>query len=252
MPTHTLRKRLQDGETSVGTIQVVDSPQVSEAIGVAGMDFVIFDQEHGPLTAETSLAMAAAAQVGGTEPIVRVRTNAEHEIQRALDIGSAGVMIPQVETQADAKAAVNAARFAPLGERGLSQYVRAGEYAGMNEYTKRQNEETTLIVQIEGKRGVENVQEIVAVEGIDVIFLGPYDISSSLGIPGQVHDSEVRELMAEVCDVAANSETIVGTFADDTEMAQQWIEAGAQFVAIGVAAAHLTWQLESVVDAIDR
>lgn len=252
MPTHTLRDRLHNGETSIGTIQIIDSPQVSEAIGVAGMDFTIFDQEHGPLTAETSLAMSAAAQVGGAEPIVRVRTNAEHEIQRGLDIGSAGVMIPQVETRADAESAVNAARFAPLGERGLSQYVRAGDYVGGDTYTKTQNEEITLIVQIEGQRGVENIQEIVSVEGIDVVFLGPYDLSSSLGIPGQVHAAEVRDLMVDVCDGASEAGTVVGTFADDTEMAQQWIEAGVQFVAIGVPAAHLTRELESVVDEIER
>jgi len=128
MTDETIRDRLHDGATVVGPLQILDSPMVSEAVGLAGADIVVFDQEHGPLTAETSLAMAAAAQQGGAAPIVRVRTNDPAEIQRALDIGTAGVQVPQVETRADAERARDAARFAPLGDRGLSKYVRAGGY----------------------------------------------------------------------------------------------------------------------------
>ena len=250
MVERTLRERLRDGDTVVGTLQILDSPMVAEAVGLAGMDFVAFDQEHGPLTAETSLAMAAAAQQGGASPVVRVRTNSAPEIQRALDIGTAGVQVPQVETRADAEAARDAARFGPLGERGLSQYVRAGGYTGSDDYTDRQNEQTTLIVQVEGREGVENVEEIVAVEGIDCIFLGPYDLSQSLGIPGEVRDSRVEELMEEVCAVAADAGTAVGTFADDTEMARRWAEVGVQYLMIGVPVAHLTWELERIVEEL--
>jgi 4-hydroxy-2-oxoheptanedioate aldolase len=250
MTNETLRERLHGGETVVGTLQIVDSAQVSEAIGLSGMDFVVFDQEHGPLTAETSLSMAAAAQQGGTSPLVRVRTNAEPEIQRALDIGTEGVQVPQVETRADAEAARDAARFSPLGERGLSQYVRAGGYTGSPDYTETQNERTTLVVQVEGERGVENIEEIVAVDGIDVVFLGPYDLSSSLGIPGQVRDDRVEELMTHVCEVASEAGTVVGTFADDAEMARRWADVGVQFLMVGVPAAYLTWRLEDLVEDV--
>lgn len=252
MSERTLRERLMDGETVVGTFQILDSPMVAEAAGVAGMDFTILDQEHGPLTAETSAGLCAAAENGGAAPIVRVRNNTESEIQRALDIGAAGVEIPQIETRADAEAAVEHSRFDPVGSRGLSPYVRAGGYTGGADYTDEQNEAVTVIVHIEGERGVQNLDEILAVDGIDVLFLGPYDISQSVGIPGQVRDERVEDLMQEVCDRAADAGKVVGTFADDAEMANRWVEAGAQYVAMSVDGAILTHAFEDVVAGVDR
>jgi 4-hydroxy-2-oxoheptanedioate aldolase len=250
MDSPIFRERLLNGDTVVGTFQLLDSPMAAEMTGVAGMDFTILDQEHGPLTAETSVAMCAAAQRGGAAPIVRVRNNTESEIQRALDIGAAGVEIPQVETGADARAAVEHARFDPQGARGLSPYVRAGGYTGGADYTDRQNERTTVIVHIEGELGVENLDDIVTVDGIDVLFLGPYDISQSLGIPGQVHDERVESLMAEVCDHADAAGKVLGTFADDPAMARRWIDAGAQYVAVGVDGAILTHAFEDLVESV--
>lgn len=232
MAERTFRQRLQDGETTIGTFQIIDSPMVSEIVGLSGMDFTIIDQEHGPLTAESSVGMCAAAERGGAAPIVRVRENTEGEIQRALDVGAAGVEIPQIETREDAEAAVEHARFSPLGGRGLSPYTRAAGYNGGPDYTDTQNEEVTVIVHIEGERGVENIEEIMAVEGIDVLFRGPYDMSQSIGIPGQVRDERVESLMDEVCERAGEAGKIVGTFADDPEMARRWIDVGAQYVAV--------------------
>ena len=252
MSERTFRERLMDGDTVVGTFQILDSPMVSEIVGVSGMDFTILDQEHGPLTAESSVGMCAAAQQAGAAPIVRVRNNTESEIQRALDIGAAGVEIPQIETRSDAEAAVEHARFDPMGARGLSPYVRAGGYTGGDEYTAEQNERVTVIVHIEGERGVENLDEILAVEGIDVLFLGPYDISQSIGIPGQVRDERVEELMQEVCDRADEVGKVVGTFADDAEMANQWIEAGAQYIAMSVDGSILTHAFEDIVANVDN
>ena len=202
MAERTFRQRLQDGETTIGTFQIIDSPMVSEIVGLSGMDFTIIDQEHGPLTAESSVGMCAAAAQGGAAPIVRVRENTEGEIQRALDVGAAGVEIPQIETR---EAAVEHARFSPLGGRGLSPYTRAAGYNGGPDYTDTQNEEVTVIVHIEGERGVESLDEIMAVEGIDVLFLGPYDMSQSIGIPGQVRHERVEELMDEVCERAGEA-----------------------------------------------
>jgi 4-hydroxy-2-oxoheptanedioate aldolase len=195
--------------------------------------------------------LAAAAETGGAAPIVRPRTNAPAEIQRALDIGSAGVQVPQVTTHEEAVAARDAARFDPLGERGLSQYVRAGGYTGSENYTQQQNEDTALIVQVEGQRGVDNIKEIVEVEGIDAIFLGPYDLSQSLGIPGQVRHERVEERMTTVCEIAQAADTAVGTFADDPAMAQRWAEVGVQYLMVSVPAAQLRWQLESIVDDLN-
>jgi 2-keto-3-deoxy-L-rhamnonate aldolase RhmA len=251
MSENSFRHRLLDGQFSVGTFQLLDSTMVSEMIGVAGMDFVIYDQEHGPLTAETTLKLSTAAQNRDVAPIVRVRNNEEAEIQRALDIGAAGVQVPQIETRADAEAAVEAARFDPLGSRGLSKYVRAGDYVGSETYTDDRNEETLLVIQVEGERGVENIDEILDVDGIDVVFLGPYDLSQSLGIPGQVTDDRVEELMERVCERAADTETVVGAFADDAEIANKWIDAGVQYITLGVEVALFTEYLDGLVDDVD-
>jgi 2-keto-3-deoxy-L-rhamnonate aldolase RhmA len=250
MSPRTLRERMLDGETVVGTFQLLPSPMAAEMAGVAGLDFTILDQEHGPLTAETSVAMCAAAERGGAAPIVRVRNNSESEIQRALDIGAAGVEIPQVESLDDAKAAVDHARFDPLGSRGLSPYVRAGRYMGSDDYTDRQNEDTAVIVHIEGERGVTNIDDILGVDGIDVLFLGPYDMSQSIGIPGQVRDERVEELMSEVCARAAAEGKVVGTYADDPDMARRWIDAGAQYVAVSVDGAILTHAFQEMAQAV--
>jgi 4-hydroxy-2-oxoheptanedioate aldolase len=201
------------------------------------MDFVVFDQEHGPLSAETTQACCMGADCGDAAPIVRVRDNAVPEIQRALDVGAAGVQVPQVETRSGAEAAVRAARYPPLGERGLSQYVRAGGYTGQDDYAERQNETTAVVLQVEGARGLGNLDAILGVDGIDAVFLGPYDISSSIGIPGQVRDERVEDLMRDACDAAADAGVTVGTFADDPAMARRWLDAGVGFVELGVAAA---------------
>jgi 4-hydroxy-2-oxoheptanedioate aldolase len=251
MANTNFRDRLLNGETVVGTFQLLDSAMVSEMVGVAGMDFVVYDQEHGPLGAETTLELAAAAQNRGVAPIVRVRANEEAEIQRALDIGSAGVQVPQVETEADAQAAVDATRFDPLGSRGLSQYVRAGDYWGSNTYTEDQNEDVVLIVQVEGERGVENIEDILDVDGIDAVFLGPYDLSQSLGIPGQVTHERVETLMEDVCERAADAGVAVGAFADTPAIANRWIDAGVQYVTLGVEAGLFTEHLSSLADDVD-
>lgn len=246
----TLRQRLEEGEALIGTFQTINSPVVAEIAGLSGMDFIILDQEHGPLTAQSSLALCQAAERRGASPVVRVRSNTVPEIQRALDIGASGVEIPQVETREDAAAAVDAARFSPVGERGLNPYIRAGAYDGGTDYAERQNRETTVIVQIEGKEGIHNLDDILGVDGIDVLFIGPYDLSHSLGIPGQIRHERVTGLMQEASAQAAEAGKIVGTYAEDPQMARDWIEAGAQYVAILLDAKILVDAYESLVGAV--
>jgi 4-hydroxy-2-oxoheptanedioate aldolase len=145
------------------------------------------------------------------------------------------VQVPQIETKADAEAVVRGAKYSPLGARGLSFYTRAGVYtAAGTQITEQLNQESLIVVHIEGKRGIDNIQEIVSVPHIDVIFLGPYDLSQSLGIPGQVRDPRVIELMKTGIQTIRNAGKAAGTFADTPEMAKQWIDAGVQYLALGV------------------
>lgn len=251
MEQPTLKEQLEKGNTTVGTFQSIPSAAIAEIAGLAGMDFTILDQEHGPLTAESSLPLCAAAERGGASPVIRVRENSPSEIQRALDIGASGVEIPQIETSKDAEAAAAAAHFDPLGERGLSPYVRAGGYDGGDNYTAEQNGETLVAIHVEGQEGLDNLDGILDVEGIDLVFLGPYDLSQSLGIAGQVTDERVVETMEEVCSRAQRAGKIVGTYADTPEQANRWVDIGVQYIAISVDAALLKRRFGEVVDAMD-
>jgi 2-keto-3-deoxy-L-rhamnonate aldolase RhmA len=184
-------------------------------------------------------------------PVVRVRKNDAPQIQRALDIGSAGVQVPQIETKEDAEAAVRGAKYSPLGSRGLSLNTRAGLYtAAGTQITDKLNEESLVVIHVEGRRGVENLKEILSVPDIDVIFLGPYDLSQSLGIPGQVRDPRVIELMQSAVRRIRSAGIAAGTFADSPEIAKQWIDAGVQYIGLGVDVAIFLRACEALVKAV--
>lgn len=235
MRKNQLKQKLKQGEVVLGSFINCAYPAFVEICGYAGFDFVVIDLEHSPLHALAAEDLCRAADCVGLSPIIRVRKNDAPQIQRALDIGSAGVQVPQIETKADAQAVIRAAKYSPLGARGLSFNTRAGAYtAAGTQITEQLNEESLVVVHVEGDRGIENIEEIVSVPHIDIVFLGPYDLSQSLGIPGQVKDPRVIELMKSGVNSIRNAGIAAGTFADTPEMAKQWIDAGVQYVALGV------------------
>ncbi|MGI6367639.1 MAG: HpcH/HpaI aldolase family protein [Anaerolineae bacterium] len=236
MRKNSLKEKLQRGETVVGPFINCVWPAFTEIIGLAGFDFAIIDTEHGPLSIETAEDLCRAGQLAGLDPIVRVSGNEQPLIQRALDIGSAGVQVPQIETREQAEAVVRAAKYAPLGMRGISLFTRAGDYTvyGTEGLTDGLNDEQVVIIHIEGVRGLENLEEIITVPNIDVVFLGPYDLSQSYGIPGQVNDPRVVKGMEEAIAKIRAAGKAVGTFAADTATARRWMDAGVQYMSLGV------------------
>jgi len=251
MRENQLKRKLKRGEVVLGPFINCAYPALIEICGHAGFDFAIIDLEHGALHTLVAEDLCRAADCVGLAPVVRVRKNDAPQIQRALDIGSAGVQVPQIETKADAEAVVRGAKYSPLGARGLSFYTRAGVYsAAGTQITDQLNEESLIVVHVEGKRGVDNIEEIVSVTNIDVIFLGPYDLSQSLGIPGQVRDPRVIELMSQCITLIRNAGKAAGTFADTPEIAKQWIDAGVQYVALGVDVGIFLRACEALVKAV--
>ena len=236
MHVNELKRKLQRGETVIGPFMCASHASFVEVAGLAGFDFAILDMEHGPLEVETVEDLCRAAHGVNLTPIVRVRKNDGPQIQRALDIGSGGVQVPQIETRADAEAAVRGAKYQPWGMRGLSFYTRAGDYTvnGIAGLTDKLNEEQMLVVHVEGKRGLENLDAIVEVSHIDVIFLGPYDLSQSFGIPGQVDDPRVVKGMEEATKKIRAAGKITGTFAADVKRAKRWMDVGVQYISISV------------------
>jgi 2-keto-3-deoxy-L-rhamnonate aldolase RhmA len=236
MRENALKRKLQSGEFVIGPFMNCSYGAFIEIVGMAGFDYAIIDMEHGPLEVETAEDLCRAAQGVGLSPIVRVRKNDAPQIQRALDIGSAGVQVPQIETGEGAEAVVRAAKYAPLGMRGLSFYTRAGDYTmyGVEGYTDRLNDEQLVIIHVEGVTGLQNLDAIIAVPHIDVVFLGPYDLSQSFGIHGQVNDPRVIKGMEEATAKIRAAGKAAGTYAGDAATAKRWIDAGVQYISLGV------------------
>ncbi len=208
-------------------------PAFVEIAGYSGMDFVILDMEHGPAGIEQMQNHIRAAQCSGAVPIVRV--GCTEEISKALDIGAGGVQIPQIGTAGEAEAAVREAKFYPTGSRGVCRFVRAARYSvtERERYFPEANE-TLVIVQLEGQEAMENLDEIMEVPGIDVLFIGPYDLSQSLGIPGQTMHPQVIRQMKKIVEAAHRKGLLVGTFTDDARTLKLWSEAGVQYLSYSV------------------
>ena len=234
MNNDCLRNRIRSGKTVFGTFMKLPSPQVVEILGLAGLDFAIFDTEHGPLTFESIETLIQAAEVAKISPIVRVYENDSALIARALDLGAKGVLVPHISTADAAKRLVEASRFHPEGNRGICRYVRAAGFSSMNRhaYFKMANEQTLTVAMIEGAEGVANLDRILEVPGIDLVFVGPYDLSQALGVPGEVDNPIVTNAMSDIAKRAQEHKVALGTFADDPKTALHWAQSGVQFNAI--------------------
>jgi len=233
---NNLKEVLKEGKNVFGPFMKFTDPAAVEIMGFAGFDFVIIDAEHGPISMQSAQNMIRSAETANITPIIRVSSNDEALILRALDIGAQGIEIPQINSKSQAIKAVKSVKYSPQGERGVCRYVRAANYSSMDkfEYFKSANEETMIIAHIEGVEGINNLDEILSVPGIDVIFIGPYDLSQSLGIPGQVNHSLVVEKMKEVVLKCKQNKIAVGTFADDIKTAKSWVSLGVQYMAFSV------------------
>lgn len=229
-----LRRRIARNETMYGVF--VDAPTIShvETLAVAGFDFVILDQEHGHINAESLVHLVSACDHFGIASLVRIPTLASWLIGPALDCGSSGVQVPFVSTAEEAEAAVAAARFAPEGERGVHIFLRGGQYGalGADGYFRACNENQAVVLQVEGQRGVDNLEDIAAVPGYDSIFIGPYDLSQSLGVAGQTGHPRVVEVIEQAVALCQQHGKVVGTFVNTPEDAAKWAKRGVQMVSV--------------------
>ena len=223
-------------EYVLGTFVKVADAALVEIAAHAGFDFVIMDCEHGPNSYETLQNHVRAAEAKGIVPVIRVPEINENAISKALDIGVKYVQIPQIETKADAERVVKASKFYPEGSRGVCRFVRAANYSATPkmDYFKNANSETGVIIHIEGKKALDNINEIIEVDGIDVIFIGPYDLSQSLGYPGEINHPRVIDMMEQIIIKASAKGKRIGTFAENIEEAKKWIKFGVQYISYSV------------------
>ena len=181
MRKNMLKEKIRNGESAIGTFVKLTDPAVPELLALAGFDFFVLDTEHVAVDREQLTNIVRAADAAGITPIVRVRENQQVEILQNLDLGYAGVQVPNVDTPEQARNLVSYVKYTPLGVRGLSPSVRACDYGtcGVQEYIDTANANTMIVSHCESKTCVENLDEVLKVDGIDVIFLGPKDLSHS-------------------------------------------------------------------------
>jgi 2-keto-3-deoxy-L-rhamnonate aldolase RhmA len=224
-----LAERLRGGEQLVATFSSLDSPAAAEIVAAAGFEVVLLDLEHGELAVAELADHIRAVEVAGAAAVVRIA--APVEIGRALDAGAAGVLCPDVSSAAEAAEVVAAGRYAPAGTRGAAPMARAARY-GLRPFAEHHAWTAPLLgVQIEGEAGLAAVEEIIAVPGLDLIFLGPYDLSQRLGVPGEVTHPVVVTAVRDVVSRARAHGVATGVWAPDAVAARAWLDAGVSLVA---------------------
>jgi 4-hydroxy-2-oxoheptanedioate aldolase len=221
-----------------------------EAAGLGGLDFIILDKEHGPLNDEIIHHHVRAAALSNLKSIVRVRECNEAEIGAALDSGASGVQVPNILSAAMAKKAIEAARFAPDGLRGVCRFVRDAEFGNREKqvYFKQANSKM-LVLQVEGKKGVEAIDEIIALKGFDVLFIGPYDLSQSLGIPGEVDHPAIFDLCKGLVKKVLQANLKLGVFVDNISQAERYRKIGFEYIAYSVDVSIFR---EGIMDVVSR
>ena len=200
MRANTMKARLYAGEPVFGLSIMIPSPQVVEMAAAVGFDWVLLDCEHGTLNLETVELMVTAADAAGIVPIARPAVNAPEAIGPLLDRGVMGLQVPHVDSADAARRAVQAARFYPHGSRGLAAGTRPSGYGlsmSTKEFVERSNREILVCAQLEDRAAIDNVDEILAVPGVDVFFIGPSDLSQSMGYPGERDNPAVKTAIEE-------------------------------------------------------
>ena len=234
MRTNATKAKLQLGQPVFGCFLRYPDSGLVEVLGYQGLDFIVFDGEHGTIEPRDCEHMVRAAELRDVTPIVRATTNSPSIILRFMDSGAQGVHIPWVNSAAEAQSAVRSVKYQPLGIRGLAS-VRAADYAQtypIGEYVRQSNAETLVVVQVETAEAIEHLPEILAVEGLDVIFIGPTDLSHSLGVPGNPKHPKVAAAMQRIIEETVKSKITPGIMVGDAEGAREWMDRGARYITV--------------------
>jgi len=212
---------------------MIKDPGIAHVAAEAGLDFIMFDMEHGPYSMETFADVAKVARSIGLGIFARVPELSRGYVSRIMDAGAEGVMVPMISTRKEAEALANWARYTPLGNRGLGSAGVATNFSDIGTdvlaFMAGQNENTLAIAQIETEEAIDNIEAIAEVEGIDVLLIGPNDLSVSLGVPGQVNGSKVQAAIEKVVEAAQKNSKVFAIHSGDA-LLEKWIPKGMQIV----------------------
>ena len=244
-----LKDALRDGKLIIGTILTVASPEVAEALALLGFDWIFIDLEHTNLSIQDA-QMAIQAVANRSYTLVRVPDGTRENIERVLDTGCSGIIVPLVNSESYARRIVDFAKYPPLGERSVGLGRAQGFGLSFKEYLQSANAQTAVIVQIEHRDAVSNVDQILSVPGIDAVFIGPYDLSGSLGLLGQISHADVTTAISAVRTACLRRNSTYGIYCGNAEQARAEISAGARLIAIGTDLLHMAGSARSVVEAL--
>lgn len=255
-------EKLRSGGNPIGTLSSMESSVALECLGYTGVDFVMLDTEHGPLSEESVSGYMTACKASELSALVRVREISRSPILKVLDSGADGVIVPGVENIEQVRQLVDYAKFAPQGKRGFCPTRDGGwgfseSSSSIGTYMDYSNRETLLIPQCETRGCLEAIEEITAEDGVDGILVGPYDLSIDLGKPGQFEDDEVKEAISRILLACKASGKISMIFSGDAISAKKYLDVGFDSVIVGIdtsiyikaykdLVSHLTSNMESI------
>ena len=234
--SESLKQKLKAGVRTIGSWVSLGHPAVAEIMANAGFDWIVVDLEHSTISIEQAGELIRIIDLAGAVPLVRLTSNDNNQIKRVMDAGALGIIVPMVNSVEDAKTAIAATQYAPQGNRGVG-LARAQKYgAGFYEYLKWQREETVVIVQIEHVSAIEQLDKILAIPDVDGFIVGPYDLSCSMGIPGEFEHPDFVKIMKLIKEQGEMSGKPGGLHIvePDKEKLQQAIIEGYLFIAYSV------------------
>lgn len=231
-----LKEKLEAGQTVLGTWSIIPSPIVTDIIASTGPDFIIIDSEHGPINFETAQNMVITCESRDVSPVMRVGGIVESDILKALDIGVHCIQVPNIKDIDDVYNLIKLVKYPPQGNRGFSPFTRAGNYSLENAktLTQRANENVLLAIHIEGTEAINNIEEILKIKEIDIIFIGLFDISKSMGIAGEVHNPKVIEILKELTRKINEAGKYPGTIVNDIEHLEKYVAYGLRYITFSV------------------
>jgi 4-hydroxy-2-oxoheptanedioate aldolase len=234
VPVNRFKRAIRDGQPQIGLWVALGDPLCAELCAGAGFDWLLLDAEHGPNDLRTLLSQLQAVAAYDSHPVVRPRVGDTHLIKQILEIGAQTLLIPMVETAEQAAALVAAMQYPPTGVRGVGAALgRSSRWNRMPAYLKQAGEEMCLLVQIETRRGLDNLKAIAGVSGVDGVFIGPADLSASMGHLGEMGHPEVLETIEQcIRDIRAANKA-AGILMGDEKLVRRYLELGCTFIAVG-------------------
>jgi 4-hydroxy-2-oxoheptanedioate aldolase len=246
---NNLKRALYDGKNVIGTWSSLSSPNVVSVLGATELDFVVIDMEHGSMSFETAENMVRAAEAADIVPIIRVSNNHEQTLLRALETAVRSIMVPHISTVEGAENVVRHCKYYPNGSKGLSPYTRLHNFThiDISDSLQNENQETLVGILVEGEQGLDNLDKIVEVEGIDLIYLGLFDICQSVGLPGQLNHPKVLDEIKRCGALIRAKGIFAGSMSTDVEYIKMLTRLDYNFIAYLNDAASIKSHFDNVL-----